>query len=126
MAGRYQTKQLGKVLDRFKDECGPDLWDEVSFAYLILIEKGPHATAAAKKLKGADGIWELKANLGNLQPRLLFYQQPSGQIVFVHAFIKKGAKDYANAIDVAQQRRRSIEKGEKELNEFPTSSPHIH
>lgn len=126
MAGRYRTKQLGKVVDRFKDECDPAVWDEVSFSYLILIEKGPHATAAAKKLRGADGIWELKANHRNLQPRLLFYVQPSGQIVFVHAFLKKGTKDYGNAIELAQQRRRSVEKGEKELNEFPSSSPGIH
>lgn len=126
MAGRYRTKQFGRVLDRFKDDCGPDLWDEVSFSYLILIEKGPHATAAAKKLRNADGIWELKAHLGNLQPRLLFYVQSSGQIVFLHAFLKKGTKDYGNAIELAQQRRRSVEKGEKELNEFPTSSPSVH
>lgn len=129
MAGRYRTRQLGKVVERFKDECGADVWDEILIAYAILVEKGPlSGPLVAKKLKNGDGIWELIAHYDNLQPRLLFYfQKPSWLIVFVHAFFKQGGnKAYGPAIALARQRRRTVEKDQKELNEFPTSSSSIH
>lgn len=129
MAGRYRTRQLGKVVDRFKDDCGSDVWDEVLIAYAILIEKGPMCGGLiAKKLKGGDGIWELIAHYDNLQPRLLFYYPASrpNEIVFVHAFMKKGNQDYPPAITLAKQRRRSVEQGEKELNEFPAGTSNVH
>lgn len=129
MTGRYRAKQLGRVVDRFKADCGADVWDEVLIAYGILVEKGPSSGGlVAKKLRGGDGIWELIAHYDNAQPRLLFYYPTSRprEIVFVHAFFKKGNKDYKAAIALAKQRRRSVEKGEKDLNEFPTGTPVVH
>jgi hypothetical protein len=114
MSGFWTVRQYGDIVDRFRDrERSADVWDEVLINFAILIEKGPigAGTRIAKKLRGGDGIWELIAHYDNAQPRLLFYVRGSTFLVFVHAFIKKGNKDYGPAIKLAKQRRQSIEQG---------------
>ena len=116
----WTVRQIGKVVHKFRDsnECDVALWREIRISFALLIEKGPHAvgTYVAEKLKGGDRIWELKAHLDNRQPRLLFYIRRDGSLVFVHAFLKKGKKDYVPAIKLAQERRRNAEAGRLGLN----------
>jgi phage-related protein len=125
---RWAAKQFGSVVDRFRAECPPNVWDEMLIAYGVLLSRGPQAgPSVAKKLKGGDGIWELIAHYDNLQPRLLFYYQPKGVlIVFVHAFIKQGKQDYRAAIKLAKTRRASIERGQKHANDITAFNSRVH
>jgi phage-related protein len=115
MSALWVVRQVQDVVHRFRDkQCDRFAWNEIRVSIAILIEKGPHAAGprVAKKLSGADGIWELKARCGNLQPRLLFYVEPVGATaVFVHAFMKKGTHDYDPAIKLAKKRRKDVEQG---------------
>jgi Phage derived protein Gp49-like (DUF891) len=114
----WTAKQFGTVIDRFKVDCPPDAWADVLIRYGVLLEKGPTCgSLIAKKLKNANGIWELLGHADNSQPRLLFYFLDAYRlIVFVHAFIKQGNNDYRSAIKLAQKRRALIERGEKPIN----------
>jgi phage-related protein len=124
----WTSRQFGSVIDRFKAECPPDAWDDVLLRYAVLRERGPTCgNLVAKKLKGANGIWELLGHADNYQPRPLFYfRETSREIVFVHAFMKKGKQDYQPAIRLAQQRRKLIELGEKPRNVIPAFEPTRH
>jgi phage-related protein len=118
---RWTVCQVAKVVHKFRDskQCDSALWQEIRISFALLIEKGPGlaGTQIAEKLSGGDGIWELKAHLDNRQPRLLFYIRPNSTVlVFVHAFLKKGKKDYGPAIALAKQRRRDAERGRFILN----------
>ena len=125
MPDRWIALQLKDVVSRFRaDSCDSDLWDEILISMAELLERGPVLVGprVAKRLQGGDGIWELIAKMGNLQPRLLFYVRPDGRtLVFVCGFIKKGNKDYVPAIRLAKQRRTSIERGNAVTAAFPTS-----
>lgn len=134
--GKWHVGQFGKVVDAFKEsECPSEAWDDVLLRYAMLVERGKECgPQIAKKLKNAKGIWELLGHADNCQPRLLFYFDDSRhQIVFVHAFVKKGNKDYKAAIELAQDRRRLIERGKRQANvisvfneERKPKSPVIH
>lgn len=110
----WTVKQYGRVIDDFRQDCDEGTWKAVLLAYSFLRAKGTQAgPRIARKLKDADGIWELLAGYKNSEPRLLFYFSPDvrGLMIFVHAFIKKGEKDYKPAIALAQQRRTLIRLG---------------
>ncbi len=118
----WTVRQYGDVVERFRDrECDADAWDDVLINLAILITKGPvlAGPGIAKKLKGGDGIWELRARHGNLQPRLLFYTD-GNTLVFVHAFMKKGKREYVQAINLAKDRRRTIRAGRATPHGFST------
>lgn len=126
---RWTSGQFGDVVDRFRPQCSPDAWDDILIAYGQLVEKGPLCgSLVAKKLVNGKGIWELIGHAGNEQPRLLFYFRDTEMlIVFVYAFSKKGKKDHKHAIEIAQFRRRAIERSERESNAiqaFATGSIH--
>lgn len=126
MPATWTVKQYGDVVERFRDrECDSDAWDEALTNMAILIAKGPVNAGpnTAKKLKGGDGIWELRARHGNLQPRLLFYVD-GNVLVFVHAFMKKGKKEYVQAINLAKDRRRAIQRGGAIAGGFRSTLPH--
>lgn len=113
--------QTGKAVDAFRrsNQCDEPLWREIKISFAFLIEKGPVlvGTQVAERLKGGDGIWELKAHLDNRQPRLLFYiRQGTSVLVFVHAFLKKGKQNYGPAIRLAKERRRHAEHGRLAIN----------
>lgn len=121
----WVTRQFGGVFDRFRDECPVDAWDDLLIAYAMLKQHGPQAgPLIAKKLKKADGIWELIGHADNAQPRVLFYFR-GATIIFVYAFLKKGNNEYKNAIRLAQHRRAQIERGKKGTHDCdPESSVH--
>jgi phage-related protein len=110
----WAVRQYGAIVDRFRGrDCDAETWAEVQISFGILLTRGPVLAGPriAKKLRGGDGIWELRASNGNIQPRLLFYDHGEGILVFVHAFIKKGDKEYVQAINLAKERRRALRRG---------------
>jgi hypothetical protein len=117
----WTVRQTGKAVDAFRqsNQCDEHLWREIKISFAFLIEKGPvlAGTDVAERLKGGDGIWELKARHDHRQPRLLFYvRQGTSLLVFVHALLKKGKKDYVPAIKLAKERRRNAERGQLAVN----------
>src|SRR5688572_17017100 len=114
----WTSRQFGTVVDTFKTECPAEAWTDLLLRYAVLREKGPLCGGLiAKKLRNGDGIWELLGHADNNQPRLLFYfRTEAHEIAFVHAFMKQGNNQYRRAIDLAQRRRRLIERGERPIN----------
>jgi phage-related protein len=96
-------------------------------AYDQLVEKGPFlcGSLVAKKLSNGKGFWELIGHEDNEQPRILFYLPKTERlIVFVYAFTKKGKKDYKHAIEVADSRRRLIERSGEQVNAIEAFTAH--
>lgn len=58
-----------------------------------------------------NGLWEVRSSLPNrTEARLIFFQQKhSGNLVVVHAFIKKSQKTPKPDLDLALRRKREIE-----------------
>jgi phage-related protein len=58
-----------------------------------------------------NGLWEVRSSLPNrTEARLIFFQhKPSGNLVVVHAFIKKSQKTTKPELDLALRRKREIE-----------------
>ena len=124
----WAARQFRNVMDRFREDCPAEAWDDLLLRYAVLKSLGPQCgSTIAKKLVNAKGIWELVGHADNHQPRPLFYfREQQRQIVFVHAFMKKGKQDYAPAIKLAQDRRRLIERGEKPANVIPSFDQRPH
>lgn len=116
----WTVKQFGRVVDEFRQDCDEGTWRAVLFAFSMLREKGPQCgPLIAKKLKNADGLWELRAGHKTSEPRLLFYFSPTVRrlMIFVHAFIKQSPSDYKPALKLAKRRRALIQRGEAILND---------
>ena len=58
-----------------------------------------------------NGLWEVRSSLPNrTEARLIFFQHKlSGNLVVVHAFIKKSQKTPKPDLDLALKRKREIE-----------------
>lgn len=119
LPGRWKARQYATVIDKFKSVCPSGAWDDSLIRYAVLIEHGPACgPRIAKKLKASKDIWELLGHADNCQPRWLFYfDQREPLITFVHAYIKRAKGDIQKATELAQRRRKLIERGEK-----PTSA----
>jgi len=59
-----------------------------------------------KKLKSANGIWEVRATQGNDTYRLLGFVDGGRFIVLTNGFAKKTQKTPKNEIELASERRK--------------------
>jgi phage-related protein len=59
-----------------------------------------------KKLEGADGIWEVRAEFGGDAFRLLGFWEAGDLIILTNGFAKKTQKTPNREIELAVQRRR--------------------
>ena len=80
---------------------------EKVFFVLELIETMPIVpTKFFKKLKGTDGIWEVRVRLANNIFRLLGFIDGNDLVILNHAFTKKSQKTPRKEIGIAEQRKR--------------------
>jgi phage-related protein len=59
-----------------------------------------------KKLESTDGIWEIRADLGNDTFRLLGFMHKGNLVILTNGFAKKSQKTPASEIELAEQRKK--------------------
>lgn len=86
---RLDIKTQAKVLDIF---------DQVE-------NREKPSTKVFKKLKGTDGIWEIRVFFSKNKYRFLCFQHKGKLVILTNAFLKKTDKTPKREIKLAEQRR---------------------
>ena len=66
-----------------------------------------------KKLQNTDGIWEIRAQQGNNEFRLLGFMDGGKLVILTNAFSKKTRKKPPQEIALAEQRKKEYQEGKK-------------
>ena len=66
-----------------------------------------------KKLKGTDGIWEIRIIFSGDILRLLGFFETNGNFIITNGFVKKTQKTPLNEIKIAEERKRNYYERKK-------------
>jgi phage-related protein len=105
----YRTSNQRELILDWIKQLSPDC-RKVIGSDLKTVQLGfPIGLPLCRPLGG--GLWEVRSSLPNrTEARLIFFQhKPSGNLVVVHAFIKKSQKTPKPDLDLALRRKREIE-----------------
>jgi phage-related protein len=113
---KNQTCPIEKYLDSLTDKQV-----EKIFFVLDLVEQLKIVPQKfLKKLKGTDGIWEVRVQQGNNIFRLLGFFDGDNLVVLNHAFTKKTQKTPSKEIRIAEQRKKDYFANQIDINERST------
>lgn len=79
---------------------------KIAWTLRVVRELEQVPTHYLKKLKNSDGIWEVRATIGNNTFRLLGFFDGPELIVLTHGFAKKTNKVPKQEIETAEERKR--------------------
>lgn len=96
--------------------CDDGLQRKIDARVAQLVERGNLVgEPVSKKLKGYDGLFELRANKGNRHVRFFYMFKPGRKIIFVHACFKD-QRSMSNDYEKADGIRKSISAEPRLLN----------
>ena len=78
---------------------------KVAFVFLQVASQNIVPTKFLKKLKNANGLWEIRVEYGGNTFRFLGFFEENNLIILNHAFTKKSQKIPKNEINIAKIRR---------------------
>ena len=104
--------QYQNIVDDFFCECGVNIEAEMKWRLGELLKKGNLCGRPISAPVGhGTGLLEVRARVGNLQPRMLYFFQKGQKIVIVHAFIKESSAISQHDLEVALRNKHAIEEG---------------
>jgi phage-related protein len=102
----YHTSAGKSPVDEFLESLSTKEAKKV-FWVLKLVSDLPSVPAEYfKKLQSTDGIWEVRATLGNNTFRLLGFFDDGNLVVLTNGFAKKTQKTPPEQIELAEQRKQ--------------------
>ncbi len=69
----------------------------------------PLGMPLCRAIKGHKGLWEIRVDLSQGRIARIFFCEHLGQMILLHAFIKKTQKTPEKEIDVAMRRMKELE-----------------
>ena len=109
----YRTESGNCPVEDFLESLSDKQSAKVAWTLRVVRDLHQVPTQYLKKLKSTDGIWEIRATLGNNTFRLLgFYDGPE-LIVLISGFAKKSNKVPKQEIDNAENRKQDYFRRKK-------------
>lgn len=107
----YYRNSLGESLvDSFLKSLSPKQFEKVVWVLAIIRDLPFVSNQYLKKLRGTDGIWEVRIDAGNDTFRLLGFFDKGNIVVLTNGFAKKTEKTPTGEIRLAEQRKNEYEK----------------
>lgn len=102
----YKTED-GKIpVVEFLNSLSAKQAQKVTWVMKLVEELETVPSTYLKKLKGTDGIWEIRAQVGNNIFRVLGFFDGDNLVVLNHGFQKKTQKTPPSDIKLAESRRK--------------------
>lgn len=102
----FYTLETGKSpVEIFFDSLTNKQFEKIAFILDLIEQIDIVPRKHFKKLKGTDGIWEVRAQHGNNIFRILGFFDGKDLVVLNHAFTKKSQKIPKKEIDLAEKRK---------------------
>jgi len=108
---KFYRLETGKSpVEEFFDSLTNKQFEKISFVLDLIEQIDIVPRKYFKKLKGTDGIWEVRIQHGNNIFRILGFFDGKNLVVLNHAFTKKAQKIPQKEIAVAEKRKRNYFK----------------
>jgi len=101
---RFETGK--SPVEMFFDSLTNKQFEKIAFVLDLIEQMDIVPRQYFKKLKGTDGIWEVRAQQGNDTFRILGFFDGKELVVLNHAFAKKTQKTPKKEIALAEKRKR--------------------
>ncbi|MBW2317986.1 MAG: type II toxin-antitoxin system RelE/ParE family toxin [Deltaproteobacteria bacterium] len=101
----YRLKTGKSPVEAFLDSLTNKQFEKIAFVLDLIEQIDIVPRKYFKKLKGTDGIWEVRAQHGNNIFRILGFFDGKDLVVLNHAFTKKSQKKKKKEITVAEKRK---------------------
>jgi len=109
----YRNESGKSPVEDFLKQLTPKQKKKTAFV-LSLIEELPFVPKEYfKKMKGSDGLWEVRIQSGNDAFRLLGFFDGANLVILNHAFAKKTKKTPKKEIQLANQRKQEYQRTKK-------------
>jgi phage-related protein len=102
----YRNASGDCPVEEFLDSLGPKQAQKIAWVLRLVKELPLVPKQYFKKLKGADGLWEVRAEFGGDAFRLLGFWDAARLIILTNGFAKKTQKTPEREIKLAAQRKR--------------------
>ena len=111
----YRLETGKSPVEMFLDSLTDKQFEKIAFVLDLIEQIEIVPRKYFKKLKGTDGIWEVRAQHGNNTFRILGFFHGKDLVVLNHAFTKKSQKTPKKEIALAEKRKRDYlnKKGRK-------------
>jgi len=101
----YRLKTGKSPVEAFLDSLTNKQFEKIAFVLDLIEQIDIVPRKYFKKLKGTDGIWEVRAQHGNNIFRILGFFDGKDLVVLNHAFTKKSQKIPKKEITLAEKRK---------------------
>ncbi|NOT47478.1 MAG: type II toxin-antitoxin system RelE/ParE family toxin [Acidobacteria bacterium] len=106
----YKTSDGECPVDSFLNSLSPKQFEKVVWVLAIIRDLPFISNQYLKKLRGTDGIWEVRIDAGSDTFRLLGFFDKGNIVVLTNGFAKKTGKTPLGEIRLAEQRKNDYEK----------------
>jgi phage-related protein len=102
----YRLETGKSPVEAFFDKLTNKQFEKIAFVLDLIEQIDIVPRKYFKKLKGTDGIWEVRVQHGNNTFRILGFFHGKDLVVLNHAFTKKSQKTPKKDILLAEKRKR--------------------
>ena len=106
----YRNSKGESPVDSFLKSLSPKQFEKVVWVLAIIRDLPFISNQYLKKLRGTDGIWEVRIDAGNDTFRILGFFDKGNIVVLTNGFAKKTEKTPPGEIRLAEQRKNEYEK----------------
>jgi phage-related protein len=107
----FYRSVTGKTpVEDFLDTLTDKQFKKVSFVFDLIEQLETVPQEYLKKLKGTEGIWEVRVRHANNIFRFLGFIDKKRLVVLNHAFVKKSQKTPKKEIQIAEKRKKEYFK----------------
>lgn len=101
----YRLETGKSPVETFFDSLTNKQFEKIAFVLDLIEQLDIVPRQYFKKLKGTDGIWEVRAQKGSDAFRILGFFDGKDLVVLSHAFTKKSQKVPKKEIELAEKRK---------------------